>query len=413
MAAKVCLRCDWSGTTTSSACPRCGAALFAPGGSAPKGAPKGAKVEGPEEDGGERSSRGWIATVLVVAVAAAAFVTIQFLTPSKPPPHARATGFQGYLVYAAPDQGEQRLWIWDLATGTVQAGPQIHATPTALVSTYAVGDTWIGLTVPTGIGTSAATVVRSADANADPVELGEGQLVAWPDGGAYVSILRSDARGGCREHLQVTTGSLQTRESVRSFVGNVCGHATGLLRDASSLYVTVQTAGTLSIDRIIGHRLSTILAGYEPLGVSATGDFLVRTPDGRAGMYYPGAGARAATMITLHGRPFHASRLLAWSTDSNIAYVLGSVGGVAGVYSVAVGPRPEPGPPSLIFGTRSRHVSATITSTNDLFLLTDGIVRYVHEGSPENALPAPTGAPAPSGPLLWVLSLPYSPSVTP
>ena len=410
MAAKVCLRCDWSGATSSSACPRCGAPLYARGGPAPNdAAPSGDS----RSDGSTRSWRGWTATVLVVAIAAAAFVTIQFLTPSTPPPpHTPATGSQGYLVYAAADEGEQRLWIWDLATGTVQAGPEIHAAPSAIVSTYAVEDTWIGLTVPTGIGTSAAAVLRSADAGADPVELGEGQFVAWPDGGAFVSILRSDRAAWCREHLQVTTESLVTRVSARSLDREVCGHAIGLLRDASSSYVTIR-GGALSIDQVSGRRLTTILQNAIPLGVSANGDFLVRTPDGRAGMYYPTARARAATMISLHHQPLRATRLLAWSTDGNIAYVLGSVGGVAGVYAVTVGPRPEPETPALIFGTHSRHVSASITSTNDLFLLTDGLVRYVHDGSLEDALPPPTGAPVPSGPLLWVLSLPYSPSVSP
>src|SRR5262245_42274485 len=265
MAAKVCLRCDWTGTTLSSACPRCGAPLYARGGAPPRAAPA------PDDPGSDaptrRLWRGWMATAVVVVVAAAAFVPIQLL-PSDAPPHAPApTGFQGYLVYAAPDEGEQRLWIWDLATGTVQPGPQIHAAPTALVSTYAVEDTWIGLTIPTGIGTSAASVVRSADPAAGPVELGEGQLVAWIDGGACVSILRADALQGCREHRQVTTASLVARTATRSLDRTVCGEAVGLMRDASSPYVTVRAAG-LSIDRVVDDRLTPVLEGYAPLGVS-------------------------------------------------------------------------------------------------------------------------------------------------
>ncbi|HEX3300015.1 MAG TPA: hypothetical protein VHW68_07880 [Actinomycetota bacterium] len=408
MAAKMCLRCDWTGTTASSSCPRCGSPLFASGGVGPKDSP-------PEKTspGASRSWRGWIATLLVVAIAATAFVVIQFLTPSKAPSRPPATGFHGYLVYAAAqDEGEERLWIWDLASDTVQPGPEIHSAPTALVSTYAVEDTWIGLTVPTGIGTAAATVLRSADANADPVELGEGQFVAWPDGGAFVSILRSDAVSGCREHLQVTTVSLVARISVKSLDRDVCGRAVGLVRDSLSPYVTMRTPG-VSIDRVGGHRLNTVLRGYEPLGVSANGDFLVRTPGGHAGMYYPSPDTTRATMITLHGQPFDATRVLAWSTDGNIAYVLGSAGGVHGVFAITVGPRPQPSTPALIFGTQSKDVAASITSTNDLFFVTDGIVHFVHDGALSAAMPPPPGAPDPSGPLLWVLSLPYSPSVTP
>src|SRR3954447_19549105 len=124
MAAKVCLRCDWAGTTSSPSCPRCGAPLYARGGATQKDAPSDSSQS--RSDGSERSWRGWVATVLVLVVAATAFVTIEFLTPSKPPPGpAATTGFQGYLVYAAPDEGEERLWIWNVATGTIQPGPEI------------------------------------------------------------------------------------------------------------------------------------------------------------------------------------------------------------------------------------------------------------------------------------------------
>ena len=98
----------------------------------------------------ERSWRGWIATGLVVVLAAVAFVTIQHFTPATAPSAANTTGLQGYLVYPAPDAGRERLWIWDLAAGTVQPGPVVHAVPSALVTTYSVEDSWVGLTIPTG-----------------------------------------------------------------------------------------------------------------------------------------------------------------------------------------------------------------------------------------------------------------------
>jgi hypothetical protein len=410
MAAKVCLRCDWAGTTTSSSCPRCGAPLYARGDGERPGAPS--RDGEPGSSGRERSWRGWVATALVVVLAAAAFVTIEFLTPSKAPSRpAPTTGFQGYLVYAAPDEGEQRLWIWNLASGTVQPGPEIHSAPTALVSTYGVQDAWIGLTTPTGLGTSAASVLRSADPAADPVELGEGQFVAWPDGGAFVSLLRTDP-AGCGEHLQVHNVSLVERISATALDRTVCGRAVGLVRDSLSPYVTILSRD-LFVDRVSGHRLTTILRGYEPVGVSTNGDFLVRAPNGDAGMYYPSPDATRATMITLHGQPFHAARLLAWSTDGNVAYVLGAVGGVHGVFAITVGPRPQPGAPSFVFGTSSADVSASITSTNDLFVQANGTVQFVHDGGLDATMPPPVGAPQPSGPLLWVLSLPYSPSVSP
>ncbi len=410
MAATVCLRCDWTGTTSSSTCPRCGAPLYARGDATSKNVPF--EASGSEPNGSERRWRGWIATVLVVVLAAAAFVTIEFFTPSKAPPPPPATGFEGYLVYAAPDEDHERLWVWDLAAGTIQPGPEIRAAPTALVSTYAVQDSWIGLTTPAGAGTSAASVLRSAAASADPVELGKGEFVAWSDGGAFVTLLRSAPLAGCREQMQVRTVSLVARISATSLDRSVCGRRIGLMRDSFSPYVIVR-AGGVSIDRVSAHRLTAILRGYEPLGVSTNGDFLVLDTDGETGMFYPSPGATRPTMIGLHGQPFRATRLLAWSTDGNVAYVVGSIGGVHGVFAITVGPRPQPGAPSLVFRTSNNAVSASITSTNDLFLVADGVVRFARDGALSDAMAPPAGAPQPSGPLLWVLSLPYSPSVTP
>lgn len=401
MAAKLCLRCDWTGRTSSASCPRCGAQLY--------------DRTDRERDGSatERSWRGWIATGLVVVLAAVAFVTIQHFTPATAPSAANTTGLQGYLVYPAPDAGRERLWIWDLAAGTVQPGPVVHAVPSALVTTYSVEDSWVGLTIPRGDGASEAAVLRGADPGAQPVQLGSGRIVAWQEGGAFVSLVRSEPRGGCRNRLVVATVSLADRISGRSLDQTVCGRPIGLLRDSTSPYVTLRTARDVTVDRVAADTRSPILRGYSALGATLNGDFLVRAPSRQAGMYFPGPGVPRPAMISLHGQPLDATRLLAWSTDGNVAYVLGSIGGVDGVFALTVGPRPQPGAPRLVFGTSSTTVAASITSTNDLYVVADGTVRFVHEGEVTSVLSPPPGAPEPAGPLLWVLSLPYSPSVTP
>jgi hypothetical protein len=401
VAAKLCLRCDWTGRTASATCPRCGAPLYDRADRAREGSAT------------ERSWRGWIATGLVVVLAAVAFVSIRHFTPGTAPSPANTTGLQGYLVYPAPDAGRDRLWIWNLGADTIQAGPIVRPTPLALVSTYSVADSWIGLTIPAGDGAWEAAVLRGADIGARPVRLGSGNLVAWQEGGAFVSLLRSEPRGGCRRRLVVTTVSLSQRISGRSLDRTVCGRPLGLLRDSTSPYVTLRTARGVTIDRAAADTLSPILRGYTALGATLNGDFLVRAPDGQAGVYYPGAGGPRPAMITLHGRPLLATRLLAWSTDGNVGYVLGSIGGVTGVFALAVGPRPRPGTPSLVFGTSAPIVAASITVTNDLYVAAEGTVRFVHEGEVTSVLSPPPGAPEPAGALLWVLSLPYSPTVTP
>ena len=282
MAAKLCLRCDWTGRTSSASCPRCGAQMY--------------DRTDRERDGSatERSWRGWIATGLVVVLAAVAFVTIQHFTPATAPSSANTTGLQGYLVYPAPDAGRERLWIWDLAAGTVQPGPVVHAVPSALVTTYSVEDSWVGLTIPRGDGASEAAVLRGADPGAQPVQLGSGHIVAWQEGGAFVSLVRSEPRGGCRNRLVVATVSLADRISGRSLDQTVCGRPVGLLRDSTSPYVTLRTARDVTVDRVAADTLSPILRGYSALGATLNGDFLVRAPESAGRDVLPRAGGASA-----------------------------------------------------------------------------------------------------------------------
>jgi len=400
MAAKVCLRCDWTGRTRSDTCPRCGAPLFDRGGAEP--APSR-----------ERSWRGWVATGLVVVIAAVAFVTIQRFTPSAP---AATTGLEGYLVYPAPEGDRVRLWVWNLATDTAAPGPLVSTTPSSIVSVYSVEDSWLGLTMPTGSHGEAAEVLRSADPNAQPATLGRGGFVAWQEGGAFVSFARTHHVHGCSERLIVSTMSVADRigRHTRPFLS--CQKVVGLLRDSLSPYVvTVLPDHDRQVSRVFSDAISPILTGYEPLGVSQNGDFLVRSSRGQVGMYYQSAnpGRNTPSMIVLHGNPLLVSRFLAWSTDGNVAYVLGSIGGVQGVFAITVGPRQQPGAPALVVRTSDAGVVAASTVTNDLYVVAEGTVRFVHDGEVTSVLSPPPGAPQVAGPLLWVLLAPYSPSVTP
>jgi hypothetical protein len=398
MPSTLCLRCDWSGDTRASTCPRCGAKLFDRPSADPDPTP-------------ERSWRGWIATTIVLVVAVAAFVTIQRFTPSAPPP---TTGLDGYLVYAGGTRDQVRLWVWNLSTDTIQPGPVLPATPSAIVSLYAVEDSWVGLTLPEAHG-AGARVVRSADASAQPVTIAHGGSVAWQDGGLFVSSTRSDRTHGCFRRVVVGTLSLSDRIGRHTSPFLLCGKVAGLFRDSLSPYLETSRHGHFQIWRVFADQLSPLLSGYEPLGASQNGDFLVRSSRGRAGMYYPSStpGENKPVMIALHGNPLLVTTLLTWSVDGNVAYVLGSIGGVEGVFAVTVGPRREPGAPSLVVRTSATDVAASITVTNDVCVMAEGTLRFVHDGAVTSVLSPPAGAPAPEGPLLWVLSLPYSPSVTP
>lgn len=398
MASTVCLRCDWSGETRARTCPRCGAELFDRPGDARDPTP-------------ERSWRAWLATGLVIALAAVAFVTIQRFTPAAP---AATTGLDGYLVYAGGGTDQQRLWIWNLATDTIQPGPFLAATPSSIVSLYAVEDSWIGMTIPGAHG-ARAQVLRSADAAAQPVTIARGGAVAWQDGGAFVSVTTSGRGTGCARRVTVRTLSVADRIGRRTSPFPICGNVVGLFRDSLIPYLETVRHHVFRIWRVFKDGASPLLEGYEPLGASQNGDFLVRSSSGRTGMYYPTstAGENKPVVIALHGNPLIATTLLTWSVDGNVAYVLGSIGGVEGVFAVTVGPRREPGVPSLVVRTSATDVAASITVTNDVYVVADGTLRFVHDGTVTSVLSPPAGVPPPTGPLLWVLSLPYSPSVTP
>src|SRR3954447_2114964 len=399
MASKLCLRCDWSGETRSRTCPRCGAELFDRPGA----------ERGPTP---ERSWRGWVATALVIAVAAVAFVTIQRFTPSAPAP---TTGLDGYLVYAGGTGHQVRLWIWNLSTDTIQPGPVVSATPSSIVSLYAVEDSWIGVTIPAAVHGAEAQVLRSANQDAQPVPIAHGGSVAWQDGGAFVSSTRSEMVQGCFRRVTVGTLAVADRIGRHTSPFLVCGKVVGLFRDSLSPYLETTHHDVFQLWRVFKDGPSTLVDGYETLDASQNGDFLVRSLSGRAGMYYSSStpGENKPLVISLHGNPLVATTLLTWSVDGNVAYVLGSIGGVQGVFAVTVGPRREPGAPALVVRTSATDVSASITVTNDVYVFSDGTLRFVRDGTVTSVLSPPAGVPAPTGPLLWVLSLPYSPSVTP
>jgi len=398
MASKLCLRCDWSGETRAPTCPRCGAQLFD-------------RPSAEREPRPERSWRGWIAPAVVVAVAAVAFVTIQRFTPSPPAP---TTGLDGFLVYAGGDGDQERLWIWNLATDTIQPGPVLTATPSSIVSLYAVENSWVGLTMPGAAHGAEAQVLRSADPSAQPVTIAHGGSVAWQDGGLFLSSTRSEVAHGCFRRVVVGTLSVSDRIGRHTSPFLLCGKVVGLFRDSLSPYLETVRSGAFELWRVFKDGPSPLVRGYEPLGASQNGDFLVRSSSGRAGMYYPSTSTEnRPVMIKLRGNALVVSRLLTWSVDGNVAYVFGSIGGVEGVFAVTVGPRREPGAPTLVVRTSAIDVAASVTVTNDVYVMADGTLRFVHEGAVTSVLTPPAGVPPPTGPLLWVLSLPYSPSVTP
>jgi hypothetical protein len=355
----------------------------------------------------ERSRWGTVATVVVIALATAAVVVVQRSTPATPP--VAATADLGYLVYASDEDGAARLWVWNIAGGTVARGPTLSAIPTDMQFSYAVSSGWLSATVPERHGSSRAVVLHSFEADAAGEVLGRGEFVTWLANGGYLTVASSMPAGGCEHQLFVRTSRLSTGFTGRSFDGVVCGRPTMLGRDLTRPYVTIERRGTASVYRVNYRTLVPVLRGYRALSVSLNGDLLVRRPVGAGELFYdyPSAGAGAPVAITRLGRPLIAERVLGWTTDASAVYVFGSIGDVRGVYRITIAPEVEPRAPTLVVRTDAHAVSASPSPFGDVYVAIDGEVSFFGDGA-GHALTRPVGAPPVEGPLLWTSTLPYS-----
>jgi hypothetical protein len=352
-----------------------------------------------------------VATLFVVAFGLGAVVFVLRHTPPAPVPPPRSA--LGYLVYAAEDDaGSPRLWVWNLSTSTASPGPPLRAMPTDLLFSYTASSGWVNVTTPTPSGLLQASVLRTLDPSAILDPLGRGQLVAWLSSGGYLSVGTSAHVGGCHTHVQIESSNIATDVRKRSLDVVVCGRLTSLGRDLTQPYLTLEHDGRATISRVTSDGMVPVLLGYRALSVSLNGDLLVERPGSPGSLYYdyPSPTGKAPARIGDPGTPLHARRVLGWSGDATSAYVLGSMGGVRGIYRIPVSPVVEPRSPELVLATDATDVSVSTKPTGDFYTSTDGTVSLVANGS-ARALSRPDGVPAPVGPLLWISTLPYSPSV--
>jgi hypothetical protein len=407
MSVKACFRCDWSGATRSDTCPRCGAAL------------QGVRVDG--DAGAERETRiersRWsaVATLGLVVFALIAVVVVTRNTPAAPPPTPPAGPDRGYLVYASPARSGHgsavRLWVWNLSASTAAAGPLLDRMPSDLEFSYTPTSGAVTATVPETPRRSGAFIVRSLDEDASAERLAIGNLVAWLPSNGYLSIVRTEARGGCHRTLTIDSENIETGIRRPSAATVVCGEATTLGRDLTGPYVTIEHEGRAAIFRSSG-TFVPVLRGYRSLSVSLNGDLLVQRPgDRRLLYYYPSSEIGRPTPIGRDGRPLEVDRVLAWNGDGSAVSVLGAIGRRRGVYLVTVSPTVEARSPVLLLRTGAADVSASPTPTGDMYVAADGKVWFVDDGVPRRLI-RPAGAPPPRSPMLWISTLPYSRSGT-
>ncbi|MGE5226868.1 MAG: hypothetical protein ACM3OO_08325 [Planctomycetaceae bacterium] len=434
---RLCLRCDWIGPTTAKTCPSCGTPLYRPAPARTRPLPQAPPVRRrvrlrrrrarpprrrrlviPER---ARGAAGMTA-VIVVAVLAVGVIGRspgpRAPATSSPRPPATLAGLGGFLVYTAPaTAGDDRLWVWDLAGGRVLEGPRVPKV-VALVDPYRqTPDAWLGLTVEHGDG-QRALLMRSWGPSAQPDTVLTGDQVGWSPGGLNVTAATIGGDRTCG-HLSLRTVlpgyNLTQTSDARD---PVCGVVRSVAWGAAAPFVDVVGGGSSTIFQA-SSGLRQVLADKVLLGVSANSDLLVE-PFSCVG---PGAGPTTSTCggmgVVPHAdghathvfyppeRPFLAESVAAWSTNGRVAYLVGTLHDVHGVYAVRLTEAGAPSAPKLVWQSLASDQRVALTDEGRVILARDGIVSLMRPTGPV-VLDRP-GGPTPSGPIVWMRSLPYSP----
>jgi hypothetical protein len=433
MSDQVCLRCDWTGEAGTSTCPECGTGLFRmpppeqkpkPERTAQPRRPRTVAPPPPADDvfvpvidrslpEPERARRRVRrVAIAVAAIAATAIATLQLRSPATPAAaHGPLPGVQGSLVYSARDRDGWVLWSWDLSTGVASKGPHVDR-PVELVSASGASPGWIGLTSAEG-RRRTASVVHSVTPDSRATPIATGDLVSWSAAGEELTSLRfGPRRHGCMRHVEIRSWVVAFGTDEIRFDDPMCGLPLSIARGGTFDYL-VEANGTTASIRIIGADYTErFMQDHVLVGLSDRGDFLV-TPVPRPGevpgdvpppglQFFHRRPPKSGPMaFGTEGQPLLSLAFLSWSWDANEAYILGSYGGVRGVYRVTLGPGVNLRVPELVHETDAETVDATVTNVGDLFLLLDDRLTYEH-GEEVEALQLPAGAPEPAGPMLWV-----------
>jgi len=427
MTGQICLRCDWTGEAGTGSCPECGARLFRmPPPRTKETAPQRRMVAPPPppedvfvpvvergrpEPGPASRRRARGVAIAIAAVAAIAIATLQLRSPATPAAaHGPLPGVRGSIVYAARDRDGWVLWSWDLTNGVASPGPHIDR-PVELVNASGSSPGWIGLTTADG-RRRTASVLHSVTPDSRVTSIVTGDLVSWSAGGLDVTSLRFGPRThGCIRHVEIKNWVVAFGTDEVRFDGPMCGLPLSIARGGTFDYLVAANGPSATI-RIIGAGYTErFMDDHVLVGLSTRGDFLV-TPVPRPGEV-PGSRPPPGLQLFHHpplndpvtfgtvGQPLLPLAFLSWSWDASEAYILGSYGGVRGVYRVTIAPGVNLRVPELVQQTDAEMVDATVTNTGDLFLLVDGRLSYEH-GDPLVPLTLPAGAPEPAGPMLWV-----------
>jgi hypothetical protein len=443
-----CLRCDWTGTAApGSPCPACGEPLFrisATGSGSrpaePERRPRGDRLApSPEIEptvphglAASASREGWAEgrmtsrPVLALAVVALLLATIVIAWTRAHLRTVPAAGLErhGTLVYVAGEGAHERLWTWNLQTGAIAQGPAV-ANVTEVLDAYGAQPGWIGLTSSLPDGSEQASVLRFLGPMDRPVPVIGGDLVSWgPHGQSAVAVRRGPITDDCHRDVSIWMDDLILDTRQREFhQASLCGDVLSVGRDGSATYFTREQNGRIGIF-FAGYKIAhRVLSDFALMGISPASDMIVvpgpsllatsiapvpaRTDGerpplfvGGTALYWRGPGSQTPLPFGTSEGNLVVQRILGWSPDSLQALVAGSVGPQHGLYLLDAGPGTERRAPTFL-GQIDGLTYGAIAGDGTVFVVSRGQLIAFRNGRPTD-VELPAGAPAPTGPLVWV-----------
>ena len=457
MSGAVCLRCDWTGETKRSSCPRCGVRLFRPvrrpGATRPRtrrfraspeatraaaAEPTRSSTAAPREPNtahGETydplpdlasgpavsTTRVW-PKVCALAVTALLLVrvVISSWTSERAPTSTLPTRESGRLVYATDVAPKwQRLWTVDLASGHVTRGPRIPGTSDLLAGW---GESWIGFTSGHPSHRRAAYILTGLGSGDRPHRIAAGDLVTWDSTGrTVVAIRQRSGTGSCGQAVSVTVvGASPWRKSRVFSMQTLCREVLSVAAAGAFKFHTRasgDSANVLLEGFLVSHR---VLHGYALQSASPSGDLLVspikKLPAARNAPPIASYGASGRLIsggpselfglgqgrplpIMVGGHEFGLGRVLAWAPDGAQALVVGQAGKQRGVFLIQ----------TVFDDTVARLLGrfdveaagGTFTEDGTAYLVqSDRLFRVTQAGVMPVSLPK--DAPPPAGPIAWL-----------
>ena len=288
-----------------------------------------------------------------------------------------------------------------------------------LARKFPAGEGWIGVTSRLPDGRFSGGVLRYLESTDQVTPLLTADLMAWGARGEGLAGVRRSPGNACRRLQVLYAGLVAPRGTEVRVDRPLCADVVTVGRDDLRTYLTLRRGDRTKIVFAGLDRFHPVLNGYALASVSVTADLVVvpasdRAPiDGGPTGPHGGLGETGGAAMFFRGlsggRPIPyvqppdglvLTSVLGWSSDASTTWVTGRVAGREGIYEVDAGPSAGDRAPRLL---GSVHGSLFATNADDgTAIFADGGALSALRDGRLAPLRLPAGAPAPTGPIVWI-----------